>query len=74
MPPLDSKFLCLHILADELIGNSDEINKIIIVNSSGVLITVTKIDTHTQFSECRTVSAFATGAASGGFCSSKAAG
>lgn len=74
MPPLDSTFLCLHMLADEPIGNSAEVNKIIIVNSCGVLITVTKLDTHThtQFSECRADSAFAVGTASGGFCSSKA--
>lgn len=39
--------LCLHILADDLISNTAEINKIIIINSCGVLITMTKLDTQT---------------------------
>lgn len=70
--PLGGTFLCLHVLADDLVSNPAEISKIIITNSCGVLITVTELDTHALVSAGQTLSAFAIGAVSGGFCSGKA--
>lgn len=45
---------------------------IIIINSRGVIITVTELDTHTSASAGQSLSAFAIGAVPGEFCSSGA--
>lgn len=52
-----------------MMSNPAEINKIIIINSCGVPITVTELDTHTLVRRGQSLSAFAAGAVSGGFCS-----